>query len=201
MRRSPLAGGGGPCERALLSRTPYDRPFNVPHSPNPTLEVRTVVCELLHQMGELRRRIEVLEGCWHTELPHSAEVEKPLRANECSPSYDGASGHHPNTPDEDGRGEAATLREQRDGITLTDLPNGPVKIDLAARALGRTPRTLRGWCQVKKYDLPCHKEAGRWHFYRDELEAWYSDYEAKSQRDSKRAQARRRRTKNGKQTQ
>ena len=65
-------------------------------------------------------------------------------------------------------------------------------------ALGKTVRTLRGWCQVEKYEIPAHKEAGHWRFYRDELVAWYADYEAISRRAAKRAQAKRRKTKHGK---
>lgn len=164
------------------------------------LNVRTVVCELLRQVGELRRRIEVLEGRGPVGRPLSACPGEPWHADDESPPYGvETSAPDPPTPDEDGSDDEVQPATEGDGVALRSLPHGPIKIDLAAKALGKGVRTLRGWCQDGRYDIPCHREGGRWHFFRDELEAWQPEYREKSRRDAKRAQAKRRRTKNGKQ--
>jgi len=167
------------------------------------LSVQTIVCELLRQMGDLRRRMEVLEE-------RKGEESWPAVGSEDTPRDSGRVPHrdidiHP--AGEDGGDDVPVAADEDspavggtyEGIALKDLPGGPVPLDATAKALGKTPRTLRGWCQVGKYDIPCHREGGRWHFYRDELAAWHAEYEAISRRDAKRAQAKRRRTRNGNQ--
>ena len=172
--------------------------------------VQTIVCELLHQMGDLRRRMEVLEARKGEESWPAAGPEFTPRDNGHGPHRD-SDMHMPGprpAQDEEDDGDDGPVAADEDspavsgtceGIALKNLPGGPLPLDAAAKALGKTPRTLRGWCQVGKYDIPCHREGGRWHFYRDELAAWYTEYEAISRRDAKRAQAKRRRTRNGNQ--
>ena len=150
-----------------------------------------LVRELLHRINDLQARIECLEirqqASQRTEPNFDAELEVEATQDE----FD--------DPDEV-VGAEPTHYEQQDGSTrLNDLPRGPLSIDIVATALGKTVRTIRGWCQVLKYEIPAHKEAGYWRFYKDELMAWHADYERVSRRDAKRAQAKRRRTKHGKQ--
>jgi len=209
IRRDPRFGGGPgvSCEsthqvgRRFPDRSEGRPPRETDDVPS---SVQTIVCELLHQMGDLRRRVEVLETR-EREGASLADPEDTPRDNGRGPGRDisihpagedgGDDVPDPDAADEDSPAVGGTY----EGIALKDLPGGPVPLDAAARALGRTPRTLRGWCQVAKYNIPCHREGGRWHFYRDELAAWREEYEAISRRDAKRAQAKRRRTKNGNQ--
>ncbi len=157
-----------------------------------------LIRELCDHVNDLKKRIEILES--RVAL---AEKVGPGAVS----TGDGRhkpSQHTFGDPDETdptaGRNagpEAPPTEEPHGGSRLTDLPCGPLTIQVVAAALGKTVRTLRAWCQAGKYDFPCHKEGGLWHFYRDEIEAWFPEYEAKSRRDSKRTQAKRRRTKNG----
>ncbi len=146
---------------------------------------------LLRHINDLRARIECLEN--RLSSPHQAgpafdtDVEPEPVQDAFDDPGEVANAEPPHTEPEDG------------GPNLSDLPRGPLSIEVVATALSKTPRTIRGWCQIEKYEIPAHKEAGHWRFYRDELMAWYLDYEAISRRDAKRAQARRRRTKHGKQ--
>ncbi len=151
---------------------------------------QTVGRELLHQIAELRRRIDVLEA--EPSLPgDSLETRYDDESPSCGIEV---AELDPSVPAED---QKVTTTAEGNGIA--GLPNGPIQINAVATAFGRGVRTLRGWCQVGKYDIPCHKEGGRWHFFRDELEAWHPEYREKSRRDTTRAQAKRRKTKNGKQ--
>jgi hypothetical protein len=205
-RESRFGGGSGvPCESThQVGRRFPDRSEG--RTPRETDDgVQTIVCELLHQLGDLRRRIDVLEarGC---EESSPAGLQGTPRDNGRGPRRDidihaaGEDGSDdvpdPDATDDDRAGDVPAVRGTCEGIALKDLPGGPVPLDAAAKALGKTPRTLRGWCQVGKYNVPCHREGGRWHFYRDELAAWHAEYEAISRRDAKRAQAKRRRTRN-----
>lgn len=144
--------------------------------------------ELIEHVIELRKRVECLENRLpphHVGSACDADVETES-TRELRDDMDEAAGAH----------EPGTAREDN-GSCLADLPRGPLSIDVVAAALGKTARTIRGWCQIGKYCLPCHKEGGRWHCYRDELLAWHPEYERQSRRDAKSAQAKRRRTKNG----
>ena len=209
---SRFGGGSGvPCESTPQVGLRFqDRSEGrTPETDDVPSRVQTIVCELLHQMGDLRRRVEVLEAREREESWPAAGSEYTPRDNGPGPHRD--SDMHmpgPYVAGEDGSDgvpvaadeDSPAVREMYEGLALKDLPGGPVPLDAAAKALGKTPRTLRGWCQVGKYNIPCHREGGRWHFYRDELVAWQAEYEAISRRDAKRAQAKRRRTKNGQQT-
>jgi len=150
-----------------------------------------LVGELLQRINDLQARIECLED----RLPSPHDDMRAFDPNEePQPTLDAF--------DELNDGASAqpspVERENCCG-RLDDLPRGPLSIDVVAKALCKTVRTIRGWCQVEKYGIPTHKEAGYWRFYRDELMVWYADYEAISRRNAKRAQAKRRKTKHGKQ--
>lgn len=146
---------------------------------------------LLQQINDLRARVECLED--RLPSPHRAEpaFEADVEPERTQDEFD--------DPDEVADGEPLPTEQADGGPNLTDLPRGPLSIDIVATALGKTSRTIRGWCQIEKYEIPAHKEAGQWRFYKDELVAWHADYEAISRRDTKRAQAKRRKTKHGKQ--
>jgi len=146
--------------------------------------------ELQRRINDLTARIECLEN--QLPSPHRAELAFDTDA-EPEPARDAL-----DDPGDVADAEPPHTEPEGGGPNLSGLPRGPLSIEVVATALGKTARTIRGWSQVAKYGIPCHKEGGRWHYYRDELMAWYSDYEAISRRDAKRAQARRRRTKHGK---
>jgi len=206
-RESRFSGGSGvPCEsthqvgRCFPDRSEGRTPRETDDVPS---SVQTIVCELLHQMGDLRRRLDVLEArereeSWPAAGPEDTPRDSgrvPHRDINIHPAGEDGGDDVPVAADEDSPAIGGTY----EGLALKNLPGGPVPLDAAARVLGKTPRTLRGWCQVGKYNVPCHREGGRWHFYRDELAAWHAEYEAISRRDAKRAQAKRRRTRNGNQ--
>lgn len=147
--------------------------------------------ELLQRIHDLTARVEHLEAL----IPLPSHAVPAFDADvEAEPSQDVF-----DDPDEIAGVEAPHSELKDGGMRLNDLPRGPLSIDVVARALGKTARTIRGWCQVEKYEIPAHKEAGHWRFYKDELLAWHEDYEAISRRDGKRAQAKRRKTKHGNQ--
>jgi hypothetical protein len=212
-RESRFGGGSGvPCESTpQVGRRFQDRSEGwTPETDDVPSSVQTIVCELLHQMGDLRRRLEVLEAREREESWPAASPEYTPRDNRHGPHRD-SDMHMPGprpAQDEEDDGDDVPVAADEDspavsgtceGIALKDLPGGPLPLDAAAKVLGKTPRTLRGWCQIAKYNIPCHREGGRWHFYRDELVAWHEEYESISRRDAKRAQAKRRRTRNGNQ--
>jgi hypothetical protein len=166
-------GSNQPCDETVTSST-----------------TGLLVRELLQQVNDLGVRVEYLEN--RLSSPHQA-----------GPAFDTEVEPEPTHDEFDDLDEVAgaepSLTGQEDGgPRLTDLPRGPLSIDVVAKAIGKTVRTLRGWCQIEKYEIPAHKEAGHWRFYRDELVTWHADYEAISRRDAKRAQAKRRKTKHGK---
>ena len=147
--------------------------------------------ELQRRINDLTARIEYLEN----RLPSPQRAELAFDADvEPEPVQDAF-----DDPGDVADAEPPPTEPEGDGPNLSDLPRGPLSIEVVARTLCKTARTIRGWCQVEKYEIPAHKEAGNWRFYRDELMAWYVDYEAISRRDAKRAQTRRRKTKHGKQ--
>ncbi len=150
-----------------------------------------LVRELLHRINDLQARIECLEIRQQTSQRTEPNFDADVEAEPAQDGFD--------DPDEVVGAEPSHYEEQDGGTRLNDLPRGPLAIDVVATALGKTVRTLRGWCQVEKYEIPAHKEAGYWRFYRDELLAWHVDYERVSRRDAKRAQAKRRKTKHGNQ--
>ena len=150
-----------------------------------------LVRELQQRINDLQTRIECLED--RLLSPHRTEPafdtnEEPQPTLDAFDDSDDVTGAQPSPVE----------RENCCG-RLDDLPRGPLSIDVVATALGKKVRTIRGWCQVEKYGIPTHKEAGHWRFYRDELMVWYADYEAISRHNAKRAQAKRRKTKHGKQ--
>jgi len=148
-----------------------------------------LVRELQQQINDLQMRIECLED--RLLSPHHA-VPAFDTDGELRPTLDEFN-------DSDDVAGAEPTASEYSGQDLNDLPHGPLSIDIVATALGKTKRTIRGWCQIEKYEIPAHKEAGHWRFYRDELMVWYADYEAISRRNAKRAQAKRRKMKHGKQ--
>ena len=149
------------------------------------------VRELLRRINDLTARIECLEKRLPTHHLTGPVLDADAERAPTQDEFDDPNDVADTEPEQVGREDG--------GLILADLPRGPLSIDVVAAALGKTVRTLRGWYQVEKYEIPAHKEAGHWRFYRDELMAWYADYEAISRRDAKRAQAKRRKTKHGKQ--
>ncbi len=157
-----------------------------------------LIRELCDRVKDLQTRIEILESrVVLAEKVGPGAVSTGDGRHEPSQHTFGDPDETDSTAGRNAGAEALPTEEHHGGSRLTDLPCGPLTIEVLAAALGKRTRTLRGWCQIGKYDVPCHKEGGLWHFYRDEIEAWFPEYEAKSRRDSKRTQAKRRRTKNG----
>jgi len=148
-----------------------------------------LIRELQQHINDLQARIECLEDrlpSRHHAVPAFNTNVEPDLMHDVFDDPDEVVGAEPTAPEYSGQ-------------KLSDLPRGPLSIDVVATALGKKVRTIRGWCQVEKYEIPAHKEAGYWCFYRDELVVWYADFETISRRDAKRAQAKRRKTKHGNQ--
>lgn len=178
--RSP---GGYPTDRLPFGASQPRDEVEVPSAAS------LLVRELLQHIHDLRERVEILEG----RVPSIGRAD-PVPDLESGPTQ-----HEFDDLDDIADAETPGTAQDDGGTRLADLPRGPLSIDAVATVLGKTVRTIRGWCQIEKYDIPCHKEGGRWHFYRDELLAWYADYEGISRRDAKCAQAKRRMRKHGKQ--
>ena len=181
---------------------PHDRVRDTFYRPHGDAAARAadarLVRELLDRVNELKTRIEILENrVALAERVGPGAVSTGDGRHEPSQHTFGDLDETEPTAGRNTGAEALPTEEHHGGSRLTDLPCGPLTIEVVAAALAKKTRTVRGWCQIGKYDFPCHKEGGRWHFYRDEIEVWFPEYETKSRRDSKRAQARRRRTKNG----
>lgn len=55
---------------------------------------------------------------------------------------------------------------------MTELNEGWINIEEAARYLDVKPRTIRSWIQKEDCDIPAHKIGKQWKFKMSELDTW-----------------------------